>query len=215
MHTSSARTAGARSMIADARLFSVNGFSLMEVLIVVAITGIVGAGLVAMIAYFYQTNSVVLGQADAVAAARGGVEHALRDLREATYGEDGAYPIGTFATSSITFYADLDHDQPVERIRYVLEGTELARYILQPSGNPPSYTGSESRATIARYIRNASFGTPIFRYYGVTGAELATASSSLDIAQITTTLIVNVQLNRPNDEYTLTGSASLRNLRTE
>lgn len=187
----------------------------MEVMVVVAITGIAGVAFLAMVAYFYQSNATVLGQADAVRAARRGIEESLRDLREATYGEDGAYPIGAFGTSSITFYADLDHDQPVERIRYALEGSELARYTLQPSGSPPAYTATETREVISDYVRNLSFGTPIFRYFGATGAELSAASSSLDISAIETNLIVNVQLNRPNDEYTLSGRTNLRNLRAE
>ena len=82
-------------------------FTLIETVIVIGLVVVVGGALSSMIQYFYRTNDYVLQEGAAVQSARLGLSTAMEDLREASYGNDGSYPIASVGTSTITFYADL------------------------------------------------------------------------------------------------------------
>ena len=71
--------------------------------------------------------------------ARSGVEDAMKYLREASYGSDGSYPIASVATSSITFYANVNNDTFIEQVTYLLQNGTFYRVVGEPSGNPPTY----------------------------------------------------------------------------
>lgn len=190
------------------------GFTLVEAVVVVAITAIVGAGLLSTIRWFYRGNAYVFEATASVDSARRGLATTLSALREASYADDGNYPIASAATSSIVFYSDIDSDGGIERVRvYTINGT-LYRTIINASGNPPSYTGqSTATTTIATYVRNST-STPLFKYYNSLGVQLSTTSPNISqIASVSTTLMVDLNPNRAPNVLTLTGQATLRNLR--
>ena len=192
------------------------GMSLVEMMVVIAISAMVSGALMSAIRYFYVNNAYVFEAANSVDNARRGLTVALADLREASYGDDGAYPIGSAATSSITFYSDIDSDGGVERVKIWKVGTTLYKVVTNAGGNPPSYTGQTSAtSTIAVYLRNAT-STPIFAFYDVNGTQLATTSTPIvSIATIGTTLQIDLNPNRAPQIFNLTGSATLRNLRSQ
>lgn len=188
-------------------------FSLIETLVVVAIVGAVGIALSVVILQGYKGNAYVFEAASSVDAARRGLFTALQNLREATYGQDGAYPVASAATSTVTFYADVDQDGPVERVRVYLSGTTLYRGVTNAGGNPPSYTGQpETVQTVVAYVRNGTT-TPLFAYYDSSGALL---TAPIDVSRVSfVTMDIRTDLNptRAPNVYQLTGSATLRNLR--
>jgi type II secretory pathway pseudopilin PulG len=187
-------------------------FTLIETVMVVALTVIVGGALSSMIQYFYRTNDYVLQEGTAVQSARQGLSTAVQNLREASYGDDGSYPIASAATSTITFYADVNGDGHVDKVRYYLSGTTLYRGVTYSAGNPPSYAGqSEGTTTIATYVRNAGT-TAIFQYYDNTGALLSAPVNVANVNSITTTLQIDVDPNRSPSTYSLIETATLRNL---
>lgn len=190
------------------------GISLVETMVVVAITAMVAGSLLSAIRYFYVNNAYVFEAATSVDSARRGLATALADLREASYGDDGAYPVSAAATSSITFFSDVDSDGGVERVKIWKSGTTLYKVVTNAGGNPPSYTGqSSATTTIATYMRNGT-STPVFVYYNSSGAQLATTSTPLaSIATVGTTMQIDLNPNRAPQIFTLTGSATLRNLR--
>jgi type II secretory pathway pseudopilin PulG len=192
------------------------GMSLVEAVVVVAITVAVGASLLSVIRSFYRTNAYVFEATASVDSARRGLATTLSALREASYADDGNYPISSAATSSITFYSDIDSDRGIERVRVYTIGTTLYRVITNAAGNPPSYTGqAPSTTTIATYVRNTT-SVPIFKYYDSSGAQLSTTSPDIsDIASVTVTLMVDINPNRAPNILTMTGGATLRNLREQ
>src|SRR3989338_6909708 len=115
------------------------GFTLVETVVVVAVTALVLVTLGWLLAYFYKTNAYALEQSTAVGQARKGVEDAMLYLREASYGSDGSYPIKSVATSSITFYANTNDDPVIEQVTYLLIGETFYRMIATPVGNPLTY----------------------------------------------------------------------------
>ncbi len=190
-------------------------FTLVETIVVIAVTALISVTLGTLLAYFYKTNAYTLEQSTAVAQARAGVEDAMRYLREASYGSDGSYPVESASATSITFYANINSDVAIERVTYALQGNALVRSVEEPSGNPPTYAGAvPTTATIATSIVNDA-STPVFRYYDNTGTELSEPVDVSKVASVETTLIVDVNVNRSPVSFTLSGGATLRNLKTE
>ncbi|HRH24374.1 MAG TPA: hypothetical protein PK109_02175 [Candidatus Paceibacterota bacterium] len=192
------------------------GISLVETVVVIAITAMVAGSLLSAIRYFYVNNAYVFEAASSVDSARRGIATALSDLREASYADDGAYPLGSVATSSITFYSDVDADGGVERVKIWRVSNTLYKVVTNASGNPPSYTGGgSSTTTIATYLRNAT-STPLFAYYDANGTKLSTTSTPIaSIATVAMTIQIDLNPNRAPNVFTLTGSATMRNLRDE
>jgi type II secretory pathway pseudopilin PulG len=183
-------------------------------LTVIAIISIVGTALSSMIQYFYRTNNYVLQEQTAVANGRQGLSMAMENLREASYGDDGSYPISNVATSSITFYADINGDGEVEKVTYYVLGNTLYRGIVNSTGTPPTYTGQpQATSTLATYVVNST-STPIFQYYDNQGNLLSSPVNISAIASILTTLKIDIDQSRSPSTYTLIGSATLRNLRS-
>jgi type II secretory pathway pseudopilin PulG len=189
--------------------------TLVEMLVAVAIFALIIVSIIEFVRYFYRSNTVALEQAFAIESARKGVEFLVRDIREATYAETGAYPIASFSTSTITFYADTDRDEDIERIRYYLDGTSFYRAVLEPTGTPPGYTGAETISEVSTSVRNNEQGTDIFSYYDVNGAGVSDPADIAAIVFVSVNLVVNIQPLRAPDEFTLHSSATIRNLRTQ
>jgi hypothetical protein len=187
----------------------------METLVVVSLTGVVGVGLMLMVGSFYRSNAYLLEATSAVDSASRGLTEALVSLREATYAEDGSYPISAAASSSITFYGDMDRDASVERVRLYLANGAFYRSVTDAAGNPPRYAGqSEATETIATYVKNAA-GVPIFRYYDEDGAELTGTIDAARVRSVRVRLDVDINPQRAPNILTLEGAATLRNLRGE
>lgn len=192
-----------------------HGFTLLETLVVVSIVALVGVSMQYAIQYFYRANAYVLQGTAAINSARNGVTTIASNVREATYGDDGSYPIAAAATSSLTFYADVDRDGGVERVKAYLVGTTFYKVVTNAGGNPLSYTGqSPATTTLATYIKNGT-STPLFRYFDDAGTELTGTVTLSDVSSVTVTLKADINPDRAPEIYTLTQTASLRNLRTE
>ncbi len=192
------------------------GFTLIETIVVIAMTALIMVTLGTLLAYFYKTNAYTLQQSIAVGQARLGVEDAMKYLREASYGDDGSYPIESVATSSITFYANISNASPsIARVTYTLQQGTLYRVVEASAGNPPSYVGAPSATTtIATSVVNDAT-TPVFRYFDNTGTELTMPVNISKIASIETTVVVDVNVNRAPVAFTLSGAATLRNLKNQ
>lgn len=187
-------------------------FTLIETIVVVGLTAFILITLTFLIQYFYKTNAYALEQSQAVNSARRSVENAVADLREASYGADGSYPIMEAATSSVLFYANVDSDPAIEKVRYYLSGTTLYRGTTKPAGSPPSYAGqTETTTLVVDNIRNGS-SVPLFSYYDASGTLLSAPITIADIASVTITVLTDVNPNRAPNVYTLIGSATLRNI---
>lgn len=193
-----------------------SGFTLIEMLVVIALTAVVGLALGFLIQYFYKTNGYVIEQSQAVASARESLTHAMSDLREASYGADGSYPIAAAGTSTITFYANITGGEgsAVEKVRYYLTGTALYRSTTEPAGSPSSYVGQPEVTTlVVRNIRNTA-ATPLFTYFDTSGAALGATPLLTSIASVHIQVLTDVNPLRAPNVYTLNGSATLRNVHT-
>lgn len=190
-------------------------FTLIETMVVIAVVLSAGIALMGAIQYFYQSNAFILEQTAALESTRRGHTFTLQNMREASYGDDGSYPITIAATSTMTFHGDIDVDGGVERIRLYLQNGTLYRGVTNSNGNPASYVGQpEVREAIASFVRNSA-STPIFTYYNEDGAALAQPVDLTEIVSVGVRLDVDLNPNRAPNVFTLSGTSTLRNLPTE
>ena len=190
---------------------STAAFTLIETLVVISITAVVMLALGELTQYFYKTNAYAVEQSQAVNGARLSIENAMADLREASYGADGSYPVAAAATSSVTFYANINSDNAVEKVRYYLSGTTLYRGVTAPGGSPPAYTGQpEATTLVVNNIRNGT--TPMFTYFDASGAELSNSTNVAEIASVRIDVFTDVNPTRAPNIFELVGSATLRNI---
>lgn len=184
----------------------------METLVFVAIASFILLAVTEAVIFFYNTNDYAVEQSAAIRNASDGVDSLVQDIREASFADNGAYPVASMSTSSMTVYADVNRDQRVEKVNYRLVDNNLQRTVTASTGTPPAYTGERSTSTISRNVRNKSQNQPLFTYYGTDGSKLSSLSARKDLAFVTIELIVNVAPDRKPENTTIRSSATLRNV---
>lgn len=186
------------------------GFTLTETIVVIGISTLVLLAVIGFIYYFYRTSGYNLSQMAAVNSARRGMEIMVREIREATFSDEGSYPVKQAGSDSFTFYSDIDKDDNVERVRYFLENNILNKGVLKATGSPPQYQEENEQVKIlSRNIRDEG----IFTFYNKENLEIEELEILADIRLIQIQLVVNTDPNRPPGEFTLISNAQLRNLK--
>ncbi len=189
------------------------GMSLVEMLVVVALFTILSLAITNSIDSFYKFNSYTIAQSYQVSEARRGLQNLIRDIREMTYADDGAFPLISRGSTTISFYSDIDRDDSVELIEYELATTTLYKNIYDAVGSPPIYNTSPSETIIiSRYVQNNLQGTEIFNYFNEGGLQATSTTLVTDIRYVGVNLIINIDPVRDPGEFSLRSSASLRNL---
>lgn len=201
-----------RSSQLAARSYS-RGMTFIEVLVSIAVFVFAILAIVSSILYFYRTNTYAIEQAGAVSAAQRGIESVVKSMREAAYASNGAYPIVALGPNEVTFYADIDSDPYIERIRYYLLGTSLYRDVTNPSGDPPVYGAPQTTSLISETVRNLEQGITMFEYYDANGILMTNYALIANVRFIAMNIVVNVDPYRLPNQLTLRSTAALRNLK--
>lgn len=196
-------------------LNSQRGLTYVEMVIVVSIYTIMLLAVSNAISSFYKYNAYSFAQANQVAEARRGITRLVRDIREMTYGDDGAYPLLIMEEHRVGFYSDIDRDNSVEYVEFNLSSTTLEKNIYNATGSPPTYSTSTVAEThiLSTYVQNLLQATSTFVYYDVNGNEATATSTVTDIRYVEVRLVVNVDPIRDPGEFMLRSSAALRNLK--
>jgi len=165
------------------------GFTLIEI---VGALGLATFVLVAVLRLQNETlsfNRTFSEQIRARTDARRVMETMVDELRIAATSETGTYPILLAQDNAITFYADVDSDGVVERIRYVVAGTTLQRGLLEPTGMPFIY--DDMNEVVRPVLENVVTTDPLFEYFdrNFQGGEAIppTGPDSIDLRFRTTT----------------------------
>jgi len=140
------------------------GLSIMEVMVVIFISSIVIVALARFLVFGYPISRTTILQQRSTETARVHLKRITKSLREIRPSDIGSYPLVGTEPQRIIYYADIDSDSSTERVRIELQGTELVRGVVKPSGDPLSYDlGSEVETVIMTGIQNGA--DPVFRYY--------------------------------------------------
>jgi hypothetical protein len=189
------------------------GMTALEALVSISVFLFALYAIVYSVQYFYRVNSYAIEQSGAVSSAQRGVESMVKTLREAAYASNGAYPIVAIGPHEITFYADVDADASVERVRYYISGLSLMRDVTDPSGDPPVYGAAQTTSVVSETVRNLDQNITMFRYHDMNGALITDYTRIAYVRFIEMNVVVNVDPNRLPNQLTLRSTAALRNLK--
>lgn len=193
------------------------GFTLIEVMITVFGFALISLGLFALVSGLLTgTNK----QADLLAdtdMARKLAFNVSNELRRITTSVTGSYGLEQAGSQQIIFYSNIDTDPEPERIRYYLSGDKLYKGVIQPSGSPLNYNGSEVTTLVLKNVANGT--APIFYYYDgtYTGVNDNFMAQPVGVTQVK---YVRISINIYNkagvantNTYTVVSGASLRSLK--
>lgn len=194
---------------------SSKGYTLVEMLVVVAIIGIIFPAMMQLIVTLYRSHSDTFARSAALTEVTTASKEIVRDIRSAMQSEAGALPIVTTGTDALTIYADTDLDGRIERVRYYVSGRDLMKGVIEPTAVPDYPTGSETVTELAAGIVNAEVGVPVFRYFDAESNEIAAGTDLLSIRRITVELAAESALGRQSRDVRVRSSASIRNLKDQ
>lgn len=193
-----------------------SGFSLVEILITVAIGSVIFLAVFNFGTSIFSFNSNAQKNLSAQSDARRVLKTMVKELRSASPSSLGSYPIMLAGTSTLTFFVNIDGDAYKEQVRYFLQGNELKRGMIKPSGSPLSYNpASEQISTLIVDINNGA--TPIFDYfdsgYAGTSTPLIQPVQITKIRLIRATFKIEKDPNRSLGPLIVESQVFLRNLK--
>jgi prepilin-type N-terminal cleavage/methylation domain-containing protein len=193
------------------------GFTLVETLIGIAILVLITMTISSfqknVITYNKYGGDVLQSAQDAQAILR----TMVAELRASKPGSNGSYPLVQTATSSITFYSDIDDDGLQDQIRYFLSTTTLRKGVIKPTGSPLSYLSANENISILGINIKNSTSTAMFEYYD--NSYTGTSSPLIQPINVSVVRLIKINLtidadpNRSPLPRTYTSQAMLRNLK--
>lgn len=200
-------------------IYNQKGVSFLEIVTYIAIFSLVILIITRFVVQGYQVYYFGQEQNDAIRQAQIGIETMVKEIREARYADNGAYPLELANDQEFIFYSDIDQDNATERVRYFLFNTNFIKGIINPSETEPiNYNGPEILATLSENVRN-DVG-PIFYYYNgdwpadTLNNPLPAPARLIETKLMRVYLKVNILPSRPPDDFELESSVQIRNLKT-
>lgn len=192
------------------------GFSLIEILVVVAIFGLIMISVSKFSADVFSLGGTVRDSLSSAQDARALLKTIAREIRMASSANNGSFTIDSASTSTFSFYSDIDDDGNKEKVRYFLSGNILKKGVIKPSGNPVVYNSSgESVSILVNNIKNAT--SSIFEYfdsnYDGISSPLSIPVNLSTIRLVKITLKIDADPNRAPLIRTYTTQVSFRNLK--
>lgn len=191
------------------------GFTLVEALVAAGILAAVAIAVGMFARDIFATRTSLTASLSTQSEAA----HVLRpfadDFRAAEASETGAFAIAQSGTSSLTFYADVDHDGVAERAQYLVQNGDFLRAVSEPSGSPAVY-GAAATSTLVHGVVASS---TIFLYYpsgydgGTTTAAIPFPVAPVEVRSVRLWLSVDGDPAHPPGPVDVTTAATARNLR--
>jgi hypothetical protein len=193
------------------------GILIVEIIIVIAISTL----LVLAIGSFQRNILFFTGfLEDSISGAqdaRAVLRTITREIRSASPSNLGTYTIAIASPQTFTFYSDIDDDGLKERVRYFLDGTDLKKGVITPSGDPLVYNPASEiiTAVLVHNVRNGE--QDIFNYYDTnydgTTDPLPEPIDIISVRLIKITIVIDADPNRDPPAKTFTSQVSMRNLK--
>jgi len=194
------------------------GFTLVETLVTTFIFGILMVGTTTLLRDILVNSRGETSSMDSMFRVRQVVNAFVREIRNSTYGVDGAYPINQANNTQVVFFSTAPKNNgTVSRIRYFVLNGILYKGITDPSGSPLKYNLATEK--IATLLTNLSLGAnPLFYYYDGnydgTTPPLAGPVNLTKIKFIEINITVLKQLiQNSTDTFNITAGAVFRNLK--
>ncbi len=193
-----------------------HGFTITELVVVVAIVALLSVGVGNFMGDVFSLGSVARGSLSVSQDARNVLRVMAREIRAAAPSANGAYPLLSVASSSISFFSDIDGNGQRDFVRYYVSSSTLMKGVTVAAGSPLSYsTTSEITYIVMSDVRNAS--TSIFTYYdnayAGTSSPLAFPVSVQSVRLVRIDLVLDANADRAPATKTFTTQVSIRNLK--
>jgi len=169
----------------------------MEVLVALGIFALISVAVGWIFTTSLRSTNTIWEQLATQNDGRAALQQFVDDVRRAETSSIGSYPIASATTTEFTFYANIDNDSSREKVRFFLDGTDLKKGVVKPSGEPLNYDGAESIVTVAEAVVNTSHGIPLFEYYDDTYPVTSTPLTMPD--ELTDIRAVRIQLELEKD----------------
>ena len=195
-----------------------SGFTLVELLFFVGIFVMIYIAVSAMGTNIFIFNSTTSGSYQATQNSQAILKVILKELREASPGANGAYPLVNTGSTTLSFFSDVDNDGVTEQITYTLIGTNLYRAVIKATGSPPSYlVANQSTTTLITNVVNGN-SVPSFlyfdTYYTGTSTPLAQPVNPSAVKLIQVNQRIDIDPNRSPLPIIFSVQANIRNLKT-
>lgn len=194
------------------------GLTIMEIMVAVFIFSLAIMAVTYFIMQNYKNYQFSFEQNLATEGARNAVVSIIKEVREAKSADTGAYPIAEATDQSFIFYADIDRDIAVEKVRYFRDQNSFKKGVTNPEGTPLQYDpANEVLTTITNYLITTT--TPTFIYYNGNypgdpeHSPLPTPADVTEVKLVKIHLIINVEPSRPPQDYTIDTFVQPRNLK--
>jgi type II secretory pathway pseudopilin PulG len=194
------------------------GFTLIETVMTIFIFGMIMMGVTLLLKNILVNSRQQTLAIDNVDQAKRVAITFINELRNSSYGINGAYPVGKADDTEMIFYSTAPKNNgTVSRVRYYVSNGILYKGIINPSGNPLSYVlNTETVTTLLALSLGAN---PLFYYYdgnynGNTGA-LAQQVNINSVKFVKINLIVpKKDTTTGTSTFTVNAGAAIRNLKT-
>lgn len=202
----------------DGHYKNTKGFTLVETLVTIFVfTLIISGSAVLFKEVFSNSNqkNIALSNID---QARLAEFNFVNEIRSATMGNDGSYPVSMASSSEIVIYTGYGSSGlAVNRIRYYVVGSTLYKGLVVPTGNPLSYNlSSEKVSQIQSGVTNGT--SPVFYYYDAdyagTSTPLAYPVNLNKVRFVKMNLILLKQdISNATSTFTVSAGATVRSLK--
>jgi len=195
------------------------GFTLIEIVIALAIFAIIIFLVSALLNDVFVVSNQRMLALENIDQARLAMITFTNEIRNATTGVDGSYPINQADNNAFIFFSNFKtQGGVVARIRYYLSGNTLYKGTVLPSGSPANYVlSSELIKPVATDINNEEL--PAFVYYdgSYNGSTENSLSQPINLNQIKfvkiNLMVLNQNQKNSSSKFQITGGATIRLLK--
>lgn len=196
-----------------------SGLTLIEMLMAIFVSSLLIMGSISLFKVVFtgsKQQTAMLGSAD---QARKVSFNFVNEMRNATTGNDGSYPINLANNTSLTFYSNYGASTgQINRYRYYTSNQKLYKGTIVPTGNPLTYN-SANETTKLIHSGLASTSATIFKYYdGNFAGTSSPLTQPVNVNQIKFVkidlLLLTQNTKASTTTYTVSAGTAIRSLKT-
>jgi prepilin-type N-terminal cleavage/methylation domain-containing protein len=186
-----------------------SGFTLLEVLIAMVLTGLLAIPLAMFSIRGLQSYQFLQSESNTSTELSTLTEQMAKVIR-------GTTSVITAQSNTLTVYAYFDPDDTtVKQVRYFVSGNKLEVGVTPPSGTAPNYTFPSANEVVTTLYSNLVMGsTPMFTYYDNTNTQLPNGFTTSEVNQVGIYVAANPAPNQETVPIALTTRVTLRNFKT-
>lgn len=201
------------------KIFNIQGLTLVEIMFAFSIFLLVTFGVFTLYSISSKADKNVWESTFVQANASKIIQRFVDELRTANYSTIGGYPLRVATSTEIVFFANIDSDILIERVRYFVSGTTFMKGITKPAGEM-LYSYNTSTEEFSELAHNLQ--TPIeavFTYYNENYNGASNTSSMTYPISLTQVRVVEIKLKIKQNSlvgapvFVIQSKAQLRNLK--